>query len=274
MGNIMARVLLIFWLIFYTVRYRTKPWNFFQLNESYFNRDKNIFSKLDLDNHIPKQWRLEQVIDDGRIAPSFPVFVKPEWGQNSHGVGIASNLDELKNLRQTRRDTDVNYLLQEAAKEKREYEFFYIRSTSDLSDFDTISLTETVNKSDEILVVNGINNNDSVYREVGSGLSADERATLWKMFGSIGCFYIARVGVKANSLSDLLSGDFHVIEVNIFLPMPLVLLDKRIKVKEKHQFIRKSMKASAKLAAKVNVSGAERCPIFFKQLVAHYKVKE
>lgn len=270
----MARVLLVFWLIFYTVRYRTKPWNFFQLNEFYFNRDKNIFSKLDLDNHIPKQWRLEQVVDDGEIVPSFPVFVKPEWGQNSHGVGIANNFDELNKLRQTRRDKDIDYLLQDAATEKREYEFFYIRSTSNLSDFDTISLTETVNKSDETLVVNGINNNDSVYREVGSGLSEGERETLWEMFGSIGCFYIARVGVKANSLGDLLSGDFHVIEVNIFLPMPLVLLDKLIKVKEKHQFIRRSMKASAKLAAKVKVSGADRCPIFFKQLVAHYKVKE
>jgi len=270
----MARVLLIFWLIFYTVRYRTKPWDFFQLNEFYFNRDKNIFSKLDLDNHIPKQWRLAQVVDDGKIVPRFPVFVKPEWGQNSHGVGIANNLDELNNLRQTRRDTDVNYLLQEAAKEKKEFEFFYIRSTSDSSDFDTLSLTETVNKSDETLVVNGINNKDSVYREVGNELSAGERATLWKQLGSIGCFYIARVGVKANSLDDLLFGSFHVIEVNIFLPMPLMLLDNRIRVREKHQFIRRSMKASAKLAAKVNVSGAERCSIFFKQLIAHYKVKE
>lgn len=270
----MARVLLVFWLIFYSVRYRTKPWNFFQLNESYFNRDKNIFSKLDLDKHIPKKWRLDQVIDDGEVVPRFPVYVKPEWGQNSHGVGVASNIDELNTLRQARGNKNVDYILQEAAKEKREYEFFYIRSTANLSDFDVISLTETVNSSSDSLVVNGIYNSDSIYKVVDREFSAVERAMLWKSFGSIGCFYIARVGVKANSLDDLFNGSFHVIEVNIFLPMPLMLLDKEVRIKEKHQFIRSSMKASAKLAANVNVRGIDRSPIFFKQLVAHYRVKQ
>lgn len=270
----MARVWLVFWLIFYSVRYRTKPWNFFQLNESYFNREKNIFSKLDLDEYIPNQWRLQQVVDNGKIIPQFPVFVKPEWGQNSHGVAIANNLDELNTLRQMRGGNGVEYILQEAASETREYEYFYIRSATDLCEFEIFSLTETVNASDETLIVNGINNKDSVYRDVGHGLSTTEITRLWEMFGSLGCFSIARVGVKANSLDDLLSGAFHVVEVNIFLPMPLVLLDTSLTVMEKHQFIRSSMNASAKLAAKVNVSGADRCPIFFRQLIAHYKVKE
>ena len=270
----MIRSLLVFWLIFYSVRYRTKPWNFFQLNHTYFNNEKNIFSKLDLDEHIPSQYRLNQVLDDGEIVPEFPVFVKPEWGQNSHGVGIARNRDDLDGLRQKRGSKDVAYLFQEAAREKREFEFFYIRKADNPSDYAVVSLTETVNKSKDPLVVNGINNHDSVYTDVGFLLSKEQQASLWKTFSSIGCFYIARVGAKANSLEDLVAGSFHVVEVNIFLPMPLVLLDSSKQLVDKIQFIQQSMNASAKLAAKVDFSGTERYPIFFKQLIAHYKVKE
>lgn len=95
----MLRSLLVFWFIFYSLRYRTKPWNFFQLNHTYFNKGKNIFSKMDLDRHIPYQWGLKQYLDDGKIVPEFPVFVKPEWGQNSHGVGVALDINELNALR-------------------------------------------------------------------------------------------------------------------------------------------------------------------------------
>ncbi|NOR24925.1 MAG: hypothetical protein GQ542_11140 [Desulforhopalus sp.] len=58
-------------------------------------------------------------------------------------------------------------------------------------------------------------------------------------------FRIARVGVRANSIEELLAGNFHVIEVNIFLPMPLVLLDSQRSWAEKHRFIRESMKGAA-----------------------------
>ena len=270
----MLRSLLVFWLIVYTVRYRTKPWNFFQLNHTYFNREKNIFSKLDIDKHIPPSWRLEQVVDEKEIVPQFPVFVKPEWGQNSHGVGLAKDLDELNALRARRKGKGVAYLLQQAAKEEREFEFFYIRSTDNLDRYATISLTETVNTSNESLVVNGINNRDSIYKDVGEQLSDAEKERLWRTFSSIGCFYIARVGVKANSIKDLVAGSFHVVEVNIFLPMPLILLDEGISRKEKIQFIRHAMKASARLASKIDMSSSKRRPIFFRKLVAHYKVKE
>ena len=270
----MLRSLLVFWLIFYSLRYRTKPWNFFQLNHTYFNKGKNIFSKLDLDRHIPAQWRLQQCLDDGEIVPEFPLFVKPEWGQNSHGVGIAQDINELNALRGKRKETSVAYLLQEAAKEEREFEFFYIRRAENLIEYETISLTETINSSNETLVVNGINNVDSVYRDLDCDLSDEQRSALWRIFSSIGCFGIARVGVKANSLADLIEGSFHVVEVNIFLPMPLILLDKQKSLSAKVRFIRRAMKGAAKLASKVDISGPKRCPIFYKQLVAHYKVKE
>lgn len=86
-------------------------------------------------------------------------------------------------------------------------------------------------------------------------------------------FRIARVGVRANSIEELLAGNFHVIEVNIFLPMPLVLLDSQRSWAEKHRFIRESMKGAARLAGN-GFRPKKRYPIFFRQLIAHYKVKE
>jgi len=270
----MIRTLLVFWLIVYSLRFRTRPWNFFQLNHTYFNRTKRIFSKLDIDEHIPKRWHLQQSVDDGHMVPDFPVFVKPEWGQNSHGVGLAENVEDLAWLRAKRKGKGMNYLLQQAAAESREFEFFYVRSANSPGEYAVISLTETKNRSEKTLVVNGINNRDTVYEELTDTLSRGQKEMLWKNFSSIGCFYIARVGVKANSIDELVAGAFHVVEVNIFLPMPLMLLDQTVELKEKWQFVRRSMKECARLAAKIDVPRAERYPIFFRKLIAHYKVIE
>ena len=81
------------------------------------------------------------------------------------------------------------------------------------------------------------------------------------------------MGVRAHSIAELLAGNFHVIEVNIFLPMPLVLLDSQRSWTEKHRFIRESMKGAARLAGN-GFRPKKRYPFFFHQLVAHYKVKE
>lgn len=78
MQFIILRSLLMYWLIVFCIRFRSGSWSFFQLNSSYFNIEKNIFSKLELDRYIPDRWRLSQMIDDGQCKPRFPVFVKPE----------------------------------------------------------------------------------------------------------------------------------------------------------------------------------------------------
>lgn len=269
----MLRPLLVFWLIAYSLYYRTRPWNFFQLNSDYFNGEKNIFSKLELNQYIPKQWRLRQVVDDGKIALEFPLFVKPEWGQNSHGVHAAKDFAELSSIRQKRKSNSVTYLLQEAAKELLEFEIFYIRAAEDLDDFAILSVTETVNRSSENLPVNGVNNRNSSFLDRTKRLSEQELHNLWVMMKKIGFFRIARVGVRANSIEELLAGHFHVIEVNIFLPMPLVLLDSQKGWPEKFQIIRDSMKCAAQLAGN-DFRPQKRYPIFFHKLVAHYKVKE
>lgn len=271
----MIRPLLVYWLIIYSIRYRTRPWNFFQLNSRYFNRKKNIFSKLDLDNLIPEQYRLHQTVDDGRIKPVFPVFIKPEWGQNSHGVKIVKDLADLEKHRKGRSlsKSSVTYLLQQVAPEKREFEFFYIRAADDLTKCSISTLTETINTSDNTLVVNGVHNRDSKYIDLSGRVGDDGLETLWRLVNNIGCFKIARIGLCADSVEKLLSGEFHIIEMNIFLPMPLLLLDESIDFSTKYLFIKKSMRAAAQLAAQGGLGGSNREPIFFKKLIAHYKVK-
>jgi hypothetical protein len=269
----MLRPLLIFWLIAYSLYYRTRPWNFFQLNSDYFNEEKNIFSKRELNQYIPHQWRLRQVVDDDKITPEFPVFVKPEWGQNSHGVLAAKDFAELCTIRQKRKSNSVTFLLQEAATEMLEFEIFYIRAAENLDNFAMLSVTETVNRSSDALPVNGVNNRNSSYRDRTRRFSEAELQSLWSMMKKIGFFRIARVGARANSIEELMAGKFHVIEVNIFLPMPLVLLDSQKGWPEKHRIIRHSMKCASQLASN-NFCPRKRYPIFFHHLVAHYKVKE
>lgn len=259
----MLRPLLIFWLIVYSVRFRTRPWNFFQLNSDYFNGEKNLFSKLEINQYIPLRWRLWQVVDDGEIVPEFPIFVKPEWGQNSHGVVLVRDLAELNDIRCKRSVKTVTYLMQEAAKETREFEIFYIRAAGNPEDTAQFSVTETVNCSGTSLPVNGINNRDSLYQDRTESFGKDELQNLWEMMKAIGFFRIARVGVRANSIEELLLGNFHVIEVNIFLPMPLVLLDREVGWTRKHQFIRESMKSAARLAGN-GFRPLKRYPIFLR----------
>ena len=95
----------------------TKPCKYFQLNSPWFNENKGVFSKMDLDRVIPERWRLEQKYDDGVSNPvSFPVFLKPEWSENAKGVYRADNPEELRLIRQKISTSTVPYLLQRGSK--------------------------------------------------------------------------------------------------------------------------------------------------------------
>jgi hypothetical protein len=201
----MIRPLLVFWLIVYSLRYRTRPWNFFQLNSSYFNPQKNIFSKLELNQHIPQQWRLSQQLDDGRVIPSFPLFIKPEWGQNSHGVALARNSQQLAEHRAQRGKASVDYLLQQAAVEKREFEFFYIREADNIEEFAVASLTETINSSGDCLAVNGIFNPQTRYHDLSQLISEKELHAFWEMVKPMG-FFSGRPDWSKSGLSGATPG--------------------------------------------------------------------
>jgi D-alanine-D-alanine ligase-like ATP-grasp enzyme len=264
------RLLLIFSYIVYCIKLWVFPYRYFQLNAVYFNEQRNIFSKLDIDQLIPERWRLKQSVDVGNIAPdSYPVFIKPEWGQNSYGVNRADNPEELALIRQNRGEIKVNYLIQEAASGRREFEVFIIPSDSsteyaDIEQPAILSITETVNSSSERFPINGIYNKTSSYQDLTDQFDSEQRALLWQHLKQIGQFRIARFGLRADSIDTLSKGNFQVIEINLFLPMPLTLISQDMSRKDKLRFVLKSMRQLAKLTKSIPRSQVSKS-VFFKK---------
>ena len=205
----------------------TKPCKYFQFNSPWFNQEKGIFSKMELDLLIPEKWRLRQRYDDGRFVPdAFPVFLKPEWGQNAGGIYRADGPQELQALRQTTRNAQVPYLVQECAPESREFEIFVLCKPHDINDHSIFTVTEAVNDLERD-PVNSVDNPQTRYLDITDGFSPDQKQTLFDLIGQIGRFRISRLSVRADSIEDLLAGNFHVIELNLFNPMPIHMLDRK-----------------------------------------------
>ena len=209
------------------IRIGTKPCKYFQLNSAAFDRQQGIFSKIAIDEQIPEQWRLDQRYEDGSWMPQiWPVFVKPEWGQNAAGVRRADNIEELADIREQVKGSDIRYLIQQSAPERREFEVFSMRSHQDKGDFSLLTITEAVNTSERD-PVNSVFNESTQYVEITDQFNDEQQQILWQYLNRIDCFNICRASMRADSIEDLLAGRFHVIEVNLFLPMPINLLDKR-----------------------------------------------
>lgn len=269
----LIRLSLIFTYIFYCIRFRVAPWRYFQLNAPYFNEQRNLFSKLDMDNRIPKQWLLEQFMDLGARDPStYPVFVKPEWGQNSQGVVRVDNLLQLNALRLERTERHPFYLIQQAAPEKREFELFMIPNADDLQQCDILSITETRNRSGEALPVNGIYNEDSYYQDCAAQLNQQQLSQIWGHVKQMGNYRIARYGLRANSLEDLIIGKFHVVEINLYVPMPLLLLVKEKSLSSKLQFISRAMKQLVFVTGAIPDTQVSKS-VFFKKLRIAQRLK-
>jgi len=270
---VFIRLSLVFTYIFYCIRFAVAPWRYFQLNAPYFNEQRNLFSKLDMDKRIPKQWLLEQFMDLGARDPShYPVFVKPEWGQNSQGVVRVDNLMQLNALRQQRTERHPFYLIQQAATEKREFELFMIPKHDDLQQFSLLSVTETCNRSSDALPVNGIYNQDSYYQDCSTQLTTDQLQTIWGHLKQMGDYRIARYGLRANSLGDLIAGRFHVVEVNLYVPMPLLLLVKEMTLLKKFKFIQQAMKQLVFVTQTIPASQQSKS-VFFKKLRVAKRLK-
>ena len=262
----LIRLLLIASYIFNCCRLRVAPWKFFQLNARYFNEQRDLFSKLDMDQRIPKRWRLEQFMDLGQRNPShYPVFVKPEWGQNSQGISRADNLQQLQKIRKQRKNKDLHYIIQTAAPGTREFEVFIIPKKDQLEQISVISITETCNGDDDALPINGIYNPNTYYEDQLPQLNHEQQQKLWGHLQKIAEFRIARYGLRADSLEDLVRGDFHVIEINVYVPMPLILLVKEVKVKDKIKFVLNAMQHLAAITKTIPDSQPSKS-VFFKKL--------
>ena len=182
---------------------------------------------MDIDQLIPAEWRLEQRYEDGSWMPeSYPVFLKPEWGENAGGILRADNPDQLALYREQIKNSEANYLIQCGATELREFEIFVLRDHYDSSAYSIMSITEARNEREQN-PVNSIHNEDTDYQDITERFSAAQKQILWGILERIGSFGIARLSVRSNSIEDLLSENFHVIELNLFTPMPIHMMDKK-----------------------------------------------
>jgi D-alanine-D-alanine ligase-like ATP-grasp enzyme len=204
---------------------RTKPCKYFQLNSPYFNEQKGIFSKMDIDQLIPMKWRLEQRYEDGSWMPqNYPVFLKPEWGENAAGIFRADNPDQLTDYRDQIKNAKLDYLIQYGALESREFEIFALRDHQDNNTYSVMSITEVRNEREQN-PVNSINNEDTCYHDITDRFSVSQKQILWSILERIGSFGIVRLSVRSDSIGDLLTEKFHVIELNLFTPMPIHMMD-------------------------------------------------
>jgi len=222
---------------------------------------------------IPFQWRLKQRIHDGTPSPQqYPVFLKPEWGQNSYGIYRADSQQEFGVIQEQIADKEFTYVVQEAAEQSREFEIYYIRRAEKPDMFAMLSITEVENKHEKKHPINGINNIHTSYRDLTQSFLDNETQIVWDQVKKIGNFRMARVCIKADSEADLLLGNFHIVEINLFTPMPLNLLDPEILWVEKARFIKTGMFFLAENTKAISAK-QERKNIFLKKLSMHYKVK-
>ncbi|BAS67480.1 hypothetical protein [Bathymodiolus septemdierum thioautotrophic gill symbiont] len=262
---------LIFHYIIWSIRLGIPAWYYFQINAEWYNKKKGFYSKIDMDARIPKKWRLEQYYFDKNNPPSaFPVFLKPEWGQNSNGIIRIDNEQEFLNFNPA--SSKIPYILQYAAHEKKEYEVFYILDAEDKTRLSTLNIAQSINGSDERYPVNGINNKNTLYQDITQEFSVKELDILHVYLRELPSFRIARVGLRANSKEDLLLGLFHIIEINLFAPFPIHLLDNSVAKKTKYKFIKDNMKHLVKVSNTTPKEHFNRF-VFFKKIIKHYQSK-
>lgn len=262
---------LIFHYIIWSIRLGIPPWYYFQINAEWYNKKKGFYSKIDMDARIPKKWRLEQdYFDKNNLPEVFPVFLKPEWGQNSNGIIKINNKQDFLNFNPI--NGKIPYILQYAAHEEKEYEVFYIRDATHKNCLSALNITQSLNRSDERYPVNGIHNKDTVYQDITQGFCEKELDILQTHLQELPPFRIARVGLRANSKIDLLSGLFHIIEINLFAPFPIHLLDNSISKKTKYKFIKDNMKYLVKVSNTTPKKHFNRF-VFFRKIIKHYQSK-
>jgi len=226
-----------------------------------------------MDTRIPKQWLLEQFMDLGAREPkTYPVFVKPEWGQNSQGVVRVDNSWQLDHLREQRTARHPFYLIQQAAPGRREFELFTIPNHDDLQQLGMLSVTETCNRSTDELPVNGIYNKDTYYLDCAPKLTPEQLQKIWSHLRQMGNYRIARYGVRADSLEDLIAGRFHVVEINLYVPMPLLLLVDNMTTWRKFRFITTAMKQLVFVTKTIPATQPKKA-VFFKKLRSSQRLK-
>jgi len=248
------------------LRLRTAPWKYFQINARHFSKDKGIFSKLNIDNMIPERWKLRQErLGESYTPAQFPIFVKPEWGQNAQGITRADDADSFNAIRQQLNGSATRYIAQDGAPERREFEIYTVFPTASRDHCELITVTESINHS-HAYPINSIYNENTHYHDITDQFDAQQLHALSKHTQEIGQFGHSRLSIRANTLQDLVEGRFHVIELNLFLPMPINLLDNNISVMKRLQFIGRCSYALARATQAID-SRQKSEPIFTRMML-------
>ena len=262
---------LIFYYIYWSIRLKIPAWYYFQINAEWYNKEKHLYSKMDIDKHIPKQWLLKQqyFTKDSEIN-SFPVFLKPEWGQNANGIIRIDSTSDLINF--DIKDKKTPYIVQEAAKENIEYEVFYIRGTEKTNSYPVLTLTKAVNNGEGQYPINHIKNEHVNYEDTTSDFSAHELEKIKNILDKLPAFRIARISLKTNSKDDLLKELFHIIEINLFAPYPINLMDKNTSQEDKDKFVKNAMYDLVKVSATTPKKHFNKF-VFLNKIIKHYQTK-
>lgn len=264
-------VKLVFYYMLSTVRQGVPPWYFFQLNAEYFNSKKGIFSKIDLDKYIPPKWRLEQsYLSKDNLPKQYPVFIKPEWGQNACGIELSPSQDALEKFIEKMLPHKVPYIVQALAKGEKEYEIFYIQDPNDSQSYITLTITEVINHHEQY-PINSVYNKHTHYHDRTAYFTEQEQSIIKQHLAQLPCFRIARIALKTHSQQALLAGDFKIIEINLFTPFPLNLLDKT-SGDNQHKFIKDNMYRLATLSRNIPQENFKPY-LFFKKVRRHYQIK-
>lgn len=249
---------------------KTGPWRYFQINARLFSRDKGIFSKLALDDMFPAPWRLKQSrLDISSVPDTFPVFIKPEWGQNSMGIERADTAEQFANIARRLSKTDRSFMVQQAAPGRREFEIFTTFANRKFDEADIITVTETINKTHPH-PINSIYNNDTVYKEITGLLTKQQLEQLVKFKLKVGRFGQSRLCVRADSVEDMIAGKFHIVEINLFTPMPINLMDQSYTWKNKLEFILKVGRSLAKVTRAID-RNQKTFPVFTMMLLYNHQ---
>ncbi len=162
--------------------------------------------------------------------------------------------------------------MQYAAHEKQEYEIFYIRDSDNKACLSTLNITQSLNHSGERYPVNSIYNKNTMYQDITPDFCDKELDILQTYLQELPPFRIARVGLRADSKEALLAGIFHIIEVNLFAPFPIHLLDNRVSKKSKYKFIKDNMKHLVKVSATTPKNHFNHF-VFSRKIIKHYQSK-
>ncbi|MCY4312217.1 MAG: hypothetical protein OXD44_00695, partial [Gammaproteobacteria bacterium] len=188
---------------------------------------------------FPEQWRLDiNTLDDGFRPDQYPVWLKPEWGENADGVYCANDEADYQQLKARILKSGRPYLVQRSATGEREFEIFTVWESPESTQPATFSITEAKNQMDR-LPVNGIYNCHTSYHDLTDRLNPGQQSRILENIESIGRFPISRLCVRTAAVEDLAKGDFQIIEINLFTPMPIHLLDSRYTNGERWSMIRK-----------------------------------